>query len=227
MGSVRRTLEEREREEHLRLRAPVPAAGEVALARRKGLPSGGAGLHRPERLSNVASNQVTAANCERIIGAKMKKFSALTGLAHHHESSTVSAKPPNSHSNTGTPMHASSIKSRFGILGAGARRSSPGSAPVPTPSTDDRPPFTPPPDASSGFLGFFDAATQQTNCGNCHVEHQADWEGTKHADAWANLQALAQPADKSSCVGCHTVSENGNLATGPAGYLKVAGRGVS
>lgn len=85
----------------------------------------------------------------------------------------------------------------------------------------DRPPFNPPPDASSGFLGYFDVATQQTTCGNCHVEKQAGWKGTKHADAWANLQALAQPADKSSCVGCHTVSENGNLAAGPAGYLKV------
>src|SRR5512143_2820411 len=86
----------------------------------------------------------------------------------------------------------------------------------------DRPPFNPPPDAASGFLGYFDVATQQTNCGNCHVEHQADWKGTKHAQAGANLQALPPPADKSSCVGCHSVSENGNLATGPAGYLKVA-----
>ncbi len=82
----------------------------------------------------------------------------------------------------------------------------------------DRPPFSPPPDAASGFLGYFDVATQQTNCGNCHVEHQADWKGTKHASAWANLQALPQPADKSSCVGCHTVNENGNSATAPAGY---------
>ena len=88
----------------------------------------------------------------------------------------------------------------------------------------DRPPFTPPPDAATGFLGYFDASTQKTNCGNCHVEHQAGWEQTKHAQAWADLQALPQPADKSSCVGCHTVSENGNSATGPAGYLKVADR---
>ncbi len=85
----------------------------------------------------------------------------------------------------------------------------------------DRPPFSPPPDASSGFLGYFDVTTQQTNCGNCHVEHQAEWKGTKHAHAWANLQALSQPADKSSCVACHTVDENGNLATGPAGYSVV------
>ncbi|MFN8651719.1 MAG: cytochrome c3 family protein [Gemmatimonadales bacterium] len=85
----------------------------------------------------------------------------------------------------------------------------------------DRAPFTPPPDAASGFLGYFDASSQQTNCGNCHVGHQSDWKQTKHAQAWANLQAVPI-ADKSSCVGCHTVSENGNSAAGPAGYLKVA-----
>jgi predicted CXXCH cytochrome family protein len=85
----------------------------------------------------------------------------------------------------------------------------------------ERPPFNPPPDATNGFLGYFDVATQKTTCGNCHVEHQAKWEGTKHAHAWADLQALAQPVDKSSCVGCHTVSENGNLKPGPAGYLAV------
>jgi predicted CXXCH cytochrome family protein len=84
-----------------------------------------------------------------------------------------------------------------------------------------RPPFNPPPDASAGFLGYFDFATRQTTCGNCHVKHQAEWKATKHAHAWANLQALAQPVDKSSCVGCHTVSQNGNLVKGPAGYLAV------
>jgi predicted CXXCH cytochrome family protein len=88
----------------------------------------------------------------------------------------------------------------------------------------DRPPFNPPPDAASGFLGYFSASEQQTTCGNCHVGHQADWKQTKHAQAWADLQAVPI-ADKSSCVGCHSVSENGNLATGPAGYLKVADEG--
>jgi predicted CXXCH cytochrome family protein len=82
--------------------------------------------------------------------------------------------------------------------------------------------FNPPPDSVNGFLGYFDASTQQTSCGNCHVEHQGEWKSTKHAQAWADLMALAQPADKSGCVGCHTVSENGNLAPAPAGYGKVA-----
>jgi predicted CXXCH cytochrome family protein len=84
----------------------------------------------------------------------------------------------------------------------------------------DRPPFTAPKDAASGFLGFFDAATEQTNCGNCHVEHQAKWTGTKHAGAWAALQSIGQSGN-AGCVGCHTVNENGNLTAGPAGYNKV------
>ncbi|MDH4133139.1 MAG: cytochrome c family protein, partial [Gemmatimonadota bacterium] len=54
----------------------------------------------------------------------------------------------------------------------------------------DRPPFNPPPDAASGFLGYYDADEKQTTCGNCHVEAQADWEGTKHSQAWADLTAL-------------------------------------
>lgn len=81
----------------------------------------------------------------------------------------------------------------------------------------DRPPFNPPPDPASGFLGYYDQATQKTTCGNCHVGTQADWTGTKHSHAWANLTALGLP-DVSSCQGCHTVSENGNLAPAPAGY---------
>jgi predicted CXXCH cytochrome family protein len=78
--------------------------------------------------------------------------------------------------------------------------------------------FNPPPDSVNGFLGYFDEAKQQTTCGNCHVEHQGEWKATKHAQAWANLQALAQPVDKSACVGCHSVSANGNLAPDPSGY---------
>lgn len=81
--------------------------------------------------------------------------------------------------------------------------------------------FNPPADSKNGFLGYFDVASQQTSCGNCHVEHQAEWKGTKHAAAWADLQAQAQPADKSSCVGCHSVSPQGNLAPSPSGYTLV------
>src|SRR5262245_54734414 len=39
----------------------------------------------------------------------------------------------------------------------------------------DRPPFNPPPDASSGFLGYYDETVKQTTCGNCHADFHASW----------------------------------------------------
>src|SRR6185295_3772722 len=51
----------------------------------------------------------------------------------------------------------------------------------------DRQPFNNPPAAALGFLGYYDAATKQTTCGNCHAEIQGSWKATKHASAWANL----------------------------------------
>ena len=48
-----------------------------------------------------------------------------------------------------------------------------------------REPFNPPPDESTGFLGYFTSSDQQTTCGNCHVLHQADWAQTAHAEAYA------------------------------------------
>ncbi len=82
-----------------------------------------------------------------------------------------------------------------------------------------RPPFNPPPDAASGFLGYFTASDKQTTCGNCHVGHQASWKGTHHARAWADLQASRQAA--ASCNGCHSVSQYGNFTGTTAGYLQV------
>lgn len=83
----------------------------------------------------------------------------------------------------------------------------------------DRVPFNPPPDAGSGFLGYFTASTKQTTCGNCHVGQQADWVQTLHANAWDTLQANAgaQP----SCEGCHTVNSRGNQPLATVGYDKV------
>ena len=80
----------------------------------------------------------------------------------------------------------------------------------------DRPPFNPPPDANSGFLGYFTASEQQTTCGNCHVGQQADWIQTRHATAWATLQA--DPAADPSCEVCHTVNSRGNQAAASVGY---------
>jgi predicted CXXCH cytochrome family protein len=84
----------------------------------------------------------------------------------------------------------------------------------------DREPFNPPPDAASGFLGYYTVSTKQTTCGNCHAEKQAKWAQTHHAKAWADLQASGNAAP--SCNNCHTVSSNGNATTSPSGYEKVA-----
>lgn len=80
----------------------------------------------------------------------------------------------------------------------------------------DRPPFNPPPDATSGFLGYYDEAQTQTTCGNCHVGQQADWVQTKHSQAWTTLESsgLAQPF----CEECHTVNSRGNQPPAAVGY---------
>lgn len=80
--------------------------------------------------------------------------------------------------------------------------------------------FNPPPDAINGFLGYFDASTKQTSCGNCHVNHQRDWVTTAHADAWDGLLTEGNPP-QTFCTGCHTVSGRGNDVVGNAGYNRV------
>jgi predicted CXXCH cytochrome family protein len=83
----------------------------------------------------------------------------------------------------------------------------------------DRDDFNPPPDAASGFLGYFSANTNQTTCGNCHVDHQADWITHAHSDAWATLVNSGHA--QASCEGCHTVNERGNALDTPSGYNAV------
>jgi predicted CXXCH cytochrome family protein len=73
----------------------------------------------------------------------------------------------------------------------------------------DRPPFNPPADSVNGFLGLYDVATNQTTCGNCHVNNQGEWAQTDHADAFATLENSDH--DQPFCYSCHTVSANGNL----------------
>jgi predicted CXXCH cytochrome family protein len=81
----------------------------------------------------------------------------------------------------------------------------------------DRPPFNPPPDAASGFLGYFDATAGKTTCGNCHADFHANWSTTAHAGAWETLNA--NPNKQDACFTCHTVTGNGNAANGTtAGY---------
>jgi predicted CXXCH cytochrome family protein len=81
----------------------------------------------------------------------------------------------------------------------------------------DRQPFNNPPAAALGFLGYYDATTKQTTCGNCHAEIQGKWKQTKHANAWANLNASS--GKTAECFSCHTVNGKGNSAVGTvAGY---------
>lgn len=80
---------------------------------------------------------------------------------------------------------------------------------------DDRPEGQPPV-AANGMIGYGDAVAGQTVCGNCHAQPQAQWSGTKHADAWETLQASGHAQE--FCEACHSVSELGNAATEPSGY---------
>jgi predicted CXXCH cytochrome family protein len=84
----------------------------------------------------------------------------------------------------------------------------------------ERPPFNESADSARGFLGYANAADKLTFCGQCHENVQAAWEQTKHASAWATLQANA--GKQTLCEPCHTVSENGNRTTAPAGYAAVS-----
>ncbi|MCG6955785.1 MAG: hypothetical protein LJF04_07330 [Gemmatimonadetes bacterium] len=81
----------------------------------------------------------------------------------------------------------------------------------------DRALFEQPPSAAQSFLGYSDQGSKLVVCGNCHVEKQAMWEQTKHANAWADLQASGHAT--SSCEPCHTVNANGNWVTGDAGWV--------
>jgi predicted CXXCH cytochrome family protein len=83
----------------------------------------------------------------------------------------------------------------------------------------ERPPFNEPADASSGFLGYYTAATKQTTCGNCHADFQGSWAETGHANAYSAVKNTS--GAQASCYGCHTVNERGNAATGITGHDKV------
>jgi len=78
----------------------------------------------------------------------------------------------------------------------------------------DRDLFEDPLSNAGNFLGYTDAASQLTVCGNCHVEKQGDWIGTAHASAWSDVS----PASAAMCGTCHAVTERGNEVTDVAGY---------
>jgi predicted CXXCH cytochrome family protein len=84
----------------------------------------------------------------------------------------------------------------------------------------DRAPFNQPADTGGGFLGYYNASTKQTTCGNCHADYQTRWAATKHASAYNILYTNANKTE--TCFGCHTVNGRGNKAFGAlAGHDKV------
>jgi predicted CXXCH cytochrome family protein len=80
----------------------------------------------------------------------------------------------------------------------------------------DKPLFEDPPQAAVGFLGYSNATDKKTTCGNCHAGQQVVWAESKHANAWADLQANSHAGD--SCVDCHTVNALGNEAVDKVAY---------
>jgi predicted CXXCH cytochrome family protein len=74
-----------------------------------------------------------------------------------------------------------------------------------------KPLYTDPPTAADSFLGYSDTVAKLPSCGNCHVAKYDSWKGTKHASAWADLQASGHAT--SSCDACHTVNSYGNYVT--------------
>ena len=69
----------------------------------------------------------------------------------------------------------------------------------------------------AAFLGYSVPDTKQTTCGNCHVDVQAKWSQTKHANAWADLQASGHVSD--TCLKCHTTNGATNLGPDTAGFF--------
>ena len=78
----------------------------------------------------------------------------------------------------------------------------------------DQQSFTTPPAAAADFLGYSDQVTKTTVCGNCHAGQQGTWATTKHASAWADLQASGHASG--TCEACHTVNNQGNIVTDTA-----------
>jgi predicted CXXCH cytochrome family protein len=80
----------------------------------------------------------------------------------------------------------------------------------------DGPNFTQPPASAANFIGYADQTQAKTVCGSCHVTQDGKWKETAHAHAWSTL--AANPGKQAFCEGCHTVSANGNVATGDVGW---------
>ena len=75
----------------------------------------------------------------------------------------------------------------------------------------DLPAYEDPPTGAEGFLGYANSQSKRPVCGNCHIGQNAEWKNTKHASAWAGLQASGSA--QAACEGCHTVNHLGNRTT--------------
>ncbi len=78
----------------------------------------------------------------------------------------------------------------------------------------DLPDYEDPPPGADGFLGYTNSESSTPVCGNCHVGQFGEWQGTRHAHAWQDLQDSGHAAE--TCEGCHTVGANGNAVSDPA-----------
>ena len=77
--------------------------------------------------------------------------------------------------------------------------------------------FAAPPSTAASFIGYYDVTNKQTVCGSCHIDYQTRWAKTKHAAAWADLQASGHATGV--CEACHSVANLGNAVTDTAvGY---------
>lgn len=71
--------------------------------------------------------------------------------------------------------------------------------------------FAAPPSNAASFIGYYDVTNKQTVCGSCHIDFQTRWSTTKHASAWADLQASG--SSTGVCEACHSVTNLGNAVT--------------
>lgn len=90
-----------------------------------------------------------------------------------------------------------------------------------TACVDDNTTIEPTPIRDAQFVGYSDADSKQTTCGNCHVGKQNEWADTRHANAWATV--ADRPNASTSCAACHTTNgtSSGDSTNDRAGYFAV------
>jgi hypothetical protein len=74
------------------------------------------------------------------------------------------------------------------------------------------------PAGAANFVGYTNVEARLTVCGNCHVTQHNQWLTTAHANAFGAAANLT-PAQAEVCAVCHAVSNFGNHADQPGGWL--------